>query len=424
MTMNITEKILARAAGKDVIIPGEIIIAKIDVAMSHDVTADDAIKILENDFKGRLNKDLKIVVTPDHYVPNKDIASAKLYQNLMRFCERHELKYVYPIGENYGVCHIMLPQEGHVLPGQVIVGPDSHTCTYGAFGAFSTGIGSTELGNVFATGDLWFKVPESYKFEVRGKLPRNTMAKDIFLMVVGDIGVDGALYQAMEWTGETIDDLSIDERMTLTNMAIEAGAKSGIIAPDLKTFNYISPKSGKTVDELLALSLYSDSDANYIATKRYDISSLEPLVAKPYLPSNVVPASELKDIKIDQAYIGGCTGGKLDDFIASTEVLKGNKKAKHVRLIVVPATQKIYRQIMGSEMRDILLDAGAVISAPTCGACLGGYMGILAPGEKCITSTNRNFRGRMGDPTSEVYLASPKTVAASAISGYIRGVEK
>jgi 3-isopropylmalate/(R)-2-methylmalate dehydratase large subunit len=394
------------------------------VAMAHDVTSEDAIKIVENDFKGRIAKGLKIVVTPDHYVPNKDIASAILYQNLMGFCDRHNLEHVYRVGGNYGVCHMMLPQEGHIRPGEVIVGADSHTCAYGAFGAFSTGIGSTELGNVFATGELWFKVPESSKFEIEGKLPKNTMAKDIFLKVVGDIGVDGALYEAMEWTGETIEDLSVEERMTLTNMAIEAGAKNGIIAPDKKTFDYVSQRSGKTAKELSALALYSDDDASYLKIKRYDVSDLEPLVAKPFLPSNVAPASELNDIEIDQAYIGGCTGGKLEDFLAAAEVLKGKKKAKNVRLLIVPSTQKVYREIMYTEMKDIFFDAGAVISAPTCGACLGGYMGILGPGEKCISSTNRNFRGRMGHPDSEVYLASPKTAAASAIAGYIRGAEK
>jgi 3-isopropylmalate/(R)-2-methylmalate dehydratase large subunit len=424
MAMTITEKILARAAGKDIVIPGEVITAKIDVAMAHDVTSEDAIKIVENDFKGRIAKGLKIVVTPDHYVPNKDIASAILYQNLMGFCDRHNLEHVYRVGGNYGVCHMMLPQEGHIRPGEVIVGADSHTCAYGAFGAFSTGIGSTELGNVFATGELWFKVPESSKFEIEGKLPKNTMAKDIFLKVVGDIGVDGALYEAMEWTGETIEDLSVEERMTLTNMAIEAGAKNGIIAPDKKTFDYVSQRSGKTAKELSALALYSDDDASYLKIKRYDVSDLEPLVAKPFLPSNVAPASELNDIEIDQAYIGGCTGGKLEDFLAAAEVLKGKKKAKNVRLLIVPSTQKVYREIMYTEMKDIFFDAGAVISAPTCGACLGGYMGILGPGEKCISSTNRNFRGRMGHPDSEVYLASPKTAAASAIAGYIRGAEK
>lgn len=420
----ITEKILARAAGKDRVEPGEIVTAKVNVLMMHDVTSDDAIKILEKDFGGRIAPNLKIVVVPDHYVPNKDIASAILYQNLMKFAERHNLQHVYPLGENYGVCHEMLPQEGHVLPGQVLVGGDSHTCEYGALGAFSTGVGSSEAGNVLSTGELWFRVPESYKFVIRGEMPRNVMAKDLFLRVVGDIGVDGALYQAMEWTGDAIGDMSIDERKTLTNMAIEAGAKSGIIAPDAKTLDYIAQRSGKDFRDLAMMALYSDPDASYAAKKTYDVSNLEPLVAKPDLPSNVAPASELSNVRIDQAYIGGCTGGKREDMYAAAEVLRYNKKARHVRLIIVPSTQKIYREIVDGEMKDIFLDAGAVISAPTCGACLGGYMGILAPGEVAISSTNRNFRGRMGHPTSEVYLASPKTVAASAIAGYIRGADK
>jgi 3-isopropylmalate/(R)-2-methylmalate dehydratase large subunit len=326
----------------------------------------------------------------------------------------------------------MLPEKGHVIPGQVLVGGDSHTCTYGALGAFSTGIGTTEAGNVLATGELWFRVPESYKFEVNGKMPKNVMAKDLFLRVVGDIGVDGALYQAMEWTGETIRNMPMDERMTLTNMAIEAGAKSGIIEPDEVTIGYLQNTHGNRnftaipVNNWLKLfqELRGDNDAQYSNVKKIDASGLEPLVAKPHLPSNVVPASELKNVKIDQAYIGGCTGGKYEDFVAAAEVLKDSRIAQWVRLLVVPSTADIQNKIVHSRMYDIFKKAGAVISAPTCGACLGGYMGILAKGERCISTTNRNFRGRMGHPDSEVYLASPKTVAASAIAGYIMAAEK
>jgi 3-isopropylmalate/(R)-2-methylmalate dehydratase large subunit len=428
MGQTITEKILAKAAGKDKVVPGETIEAKIDVLMMHDVTSTGAIKLLKKEFNNKIADGLKIVVVPDHYIPNKDIKSAVLYKELKEFVKEQKAKGANIVdymveGGDYGVCHVMLPEKGHVIPGQVLVGGDSHTCTYGALGAFSTGIGTTEVGNVLATGKLWFRVPESYKIEVNGKMPSNVMAKDLFLKVVGDIGVDGALYQAMEWCGKTIEDMSIDERMTLTNMAIEAGAKSGIIEPDDKISDYIN-RHRQLGNQRPMWWVESDKDANYANIKKIDASGLEPLVAKPHLPSNVVPASELKDIKIDQAYIGSCTGGKLEDFEAAAEVLKGKKIAKGVRLLIVPSTADIQRKIIKEGLYDILMDAGAIVSAPTCGACLGGYMGILAPGEKCISSTNRNFRGRMGSPESFVYLASPKTVAASAIEGYITGAEK
>ena len=443
MGQTITEKILAKAAGKDKVVPGETIEAKIDVLMMHDVTSTGAIKLLKKEFNNKIADGLKIVVVPDHYVPNKDIKSAILYKELKEFVQEQRLKNdnisAYMIeGGDYGVCHVMLPEKGHVIPGQVIVGGDSHTCTYGALGAFSTGIGTTEAGNVLATGKLWFKVPESYKIEVNGEMPSNVMAKDLFLKVVGDIGVDGALYQAMEWVGDTIIYMGMDERMTLTNMAIEAGAKSGIIPFNDITLEYLT-KIGKKVGwgntelskyipkyEYLegVLDLLSDRDAHYSNIKKIDASGLEPLVAKPHLPSNVVPASELKDVKIDQAYIGSCTGGKWKDFAAAAEVLAYKKVARGVRLLIVPSTAEIQRRIVEEGLYDIFMDAGAVFSAPTCGACLGGYMGILAPGEVAISSTNRNFRGRMGDPESFVYLASPKTVAASAIKGHITGAEK
>lgn len=453
----ITEKILAKHAGRDRVTPGETVECAIDVLMMHDVTSTDAIKLLRKEFGNKVHPDLKVVVTPDHYIPNKDIASAKLYQELRQFVQEqtaagadihaHMLE-----GGDYGVCHVMLPEKGHVIPGSLIVGGDSHTCTYGAWGAFSTGIGTTEAGNVLATGRLWFKVPESVRLEVSGRLPSNVMAKDLFLRVVGDIGVDGALYQAMEWTGSAIACMSMDERATLTNMAIEAGAKSGIIAPDDTTEHYYVRRLKRselasqlaryaaddrlvsrysiheiTADDTIFLvlsSLQSDPSAQYAAVKRIDAASLVPLVARPHLPSNVVPASELGGVKIDQAYIGSCTGGKWEDFVAAAEILKGRKAAKHVRLLVVPSTADIQRRMVREGLYEIFMDAGAVFAAPTCGACLGGYMGILAPSEVCISSTNRNFRGRMGHPDSSVYLASPKTVAASAVAGYITGAEK
>jgi len=440
----LTEKILAKASGKERVVPGETIDAKVDVLMMHDVTSTGAIKLLRKEFGNKIASGLKIVVVPDHYVPNKDIDSAKLYQELRGFVEEQKANGAnivdYMIeGGDYGVCHVMLPEKGHVIPGQVLVGGDSHTCTYGALGAFSTGVGTTEAGNVLAAGSLWFRVPESFKFEVSGKMPKNVMAKDLFLRVVGDIGVDGALYQAMEWSGDAIRNMSMEERMTLTNMAIEAGAKSGIIEPDETTALYLVRKnssyppsivpgklvgSSEIIKQFKAEGLYSDEYAQYVNVKRIDASGLEPLVAKPHLPSNVVPASELKDTQIHQAYIGSCTGGKYGDFVAAAEILKGQRVAKGVRLLVVPSTADVQRKLVREGLYDTFMDAGAVFSAPTCGACLGGYMGILAPGEVAISSTNRNFRGRMGSPESFVYLASPKTVAASAIAGHIMGAEK
>lgn len=448
MGSTITEKILANAAGAEKVYPGEIIDANIDTLMMHDVTSTGAIKLLNSEFGGRIAEGLRVVVVPDHYVPNKDIKSAILYKELSEFVNEQTEKgsdiVPYMVeGGDYGVCHVMLPEKGHVLPGQVLVGGDSHTCSYGALGAFSTGIGTTEAGNVLATGKLWFKVPESYKIEVDGEIPSNVMAKDLFLKVVGDIGVDGALYQAMEWAGSTISRMSMDERLTLTNMAIEAGGKSGIIAPDEITRNYLAQRLEEIgeaeLDYLIESGnhsglerkfcanwdwLRSDSDAEYSAIKKVDASSLVPLVAKPHLPENVEPADDLNHVKITQAYIGSCTGGKWEDFVEAAKVLKGNRIAKGVRLLIVPSTADIQRRIVKEGLYEIFMDSGAVFYAPTCGACLGGHAGILAPGEVAISSTNRNFRGRMGSPESFVYLASPKTVAASAIAGHIRGDDK
>ncbi len=434
----ITEKILAKASGKEYVEPGQVIWAKADGLMMHDVTSDLAIDVHRESFGGELAKGLEVIVVPDHYVPAKDIKSAALYGKLKGWAAEQKARganittYMLEDDGDYGVCHVMLPYKGHITPGSVWFGGDSHTCTYGAFGAFSTGNGSTESGNVLGTGDLWLRVPETYKFEVNGKMPNNVMAKDLFLRVVGDVGVDGCLYQAMEWRGDTIRNMSMDERMTLTNMAIEAGAKSGIIEPDEETAMFlirngaIEPDRGLSEYPKLFRSqgLFSDQDAQYANTKKIDGSSLVPLVAKPHLPSNVQPASELENIKIDQAYIGSCTGGKWGDFVAAAKVLKGHKKAPNVRLMIVPTTKDIQRRMVNEGLYDTFMDAGGIFSAPTCGACLGGYMGILDKGEKCISTTNRNFIGRMGHPKSEVYLASPQTVAASAIAGYITGARK
>ncbi len=415
MGMTITEKILARAAGKAKVTPGDVVNAKIDIALAHDVTSDLAIDILHKDLGGKVWDKDRIIVLPDHGVPNKDIQTATLVKKLIDFAKEQKITHVYSIETgDYGVCHTMLPEEGHVRPGEVIVGADSHTCAHGHLGAFATGIGSTELGNVFGTGKLWFRVPESVKIIVKGKFKKGVMAKDLILKVIGDVGVDGCLYQAMEWTGPAIEDMSIDERATLTNMAIECGAKSGIIAPDKKTIEYVKKRT-----KLPFEPVYSDADAHYARVLEYDLAELEPMVAKPYLPSNVAPAKDCTDVKIDQAYIGSCTGGKIEDFEAAAHELKGKKKAPWVRLLIVPATVKIQREIIKRGWYDIFMDAGGVMVSPGCNACLGYHGGVLAAGEVAVATTNRNFRGRMGHPDSKVYLASPIIAARSAVAGHI-----
>lgn len=413
MSMTITEKILAKHAGKDSVKPGELINAKIDLVMCHDVTTTPAIDMLEKAGMDKVFDPDKIVVTPDHFVPNKDIKSAEMVARIRRWANKHKIKNFYDIGK-HGVCHAILPEQGHVVPGMTIVAGDSHTCTHGALGAFSTGVGSTDIAAALATGELWFKVPETIKFVLNGKLPKGVYSKDIILKIISDIGVDGALYKAMEFSGETIKDLSVEARMTITNMAIEAGGKSGIIEPDEKTIEYVKQRTDQEFE-----ILKSDEGANYSEVKEYDVSKLEPMVAVPDLPSNGKPVSEIKGVKIDQAYLGSCTNGRIEDLRIAAEIMKGKKVAEGTRMIVVPATTEIWKQANKEGLLDIFMEANATVSTPTCGACLGGHMGILAEGEKCISSTNRNFTGRMGSPKSEVYLASPATVAASAIEGKI-----
>lgn len=420
MESTVTEKILARSSGNEKVKPGDVVWADVDVALTHDVLGGPAYSIFKDSFGDTDVWDSKkIVITPDHYVPNKDIDSAKLYSRVKEFVEEQEIQNFYPLeGKgNYGICHVMLPMEGHVRPGEVVVGTDSHTCTHGALGAFATGIGTTDMANVFKTGDLWFKVPETLKFTVDGRLPKNVMSKDFILKVIGDIGVKGALYRSMEFTGPGIRSMPIDERFTVSNMAIEAGAVNGIIEPDDKTLRYVKRKTDKDFDPV-----YSDPDAEYGDVKHYDLSSLEPQVAKPSLPENREPARNM-DVEVDQAYIGSCTGGKMHDFVQAAEVLEGEETDDGVRLIVVPSTQDMYDELERRGLIKTFRNAGAVIGPPTCGACLGGHMGVLAPGEVCISSTNRNFVGRMGHPDSRVYLSSPKTVAASAIEGKITAPE-
>jgi 3-isopropylmalate/(R)-2-methylmalate dehydratase large subunit len=353
----------------------------------------------------------KIVITPDHFQPAKDIKSAELHKRLDKWAKDKGIKHYYPIGRA-GVCHALLPEQGHIRPGEVIIGGDSHTCTYGAFAAFSTGIGSTDLAAAIATGELWFKVPTSMKIVLEGTLGAGVYSKDVVLAVIAHTGVDGALYKAMEFVGPAIKEMSMEARMTITNMAIEAGAKNGIIAFDETTRKYLDEHLKDDAD----YTVYeSDADAQYDSVVEIDCSKLEPMVALPHLPSNGKSISECAGMEMDQAYIGSCTNGRIEDMRIAADILKGRTVA--IRTIVVPATPEIWKQCIDEGLAEIFYDAGCVVSAPTCGACLGGFMGILAEGEKCISTTNRNFVGRMGHPKSEVYLASPATAAASATEG-------
>ncbi|MHC4423632.1 MAG: 3-isopropylmalate dehydratase large subunit [Planctomycetota bacterium] len=411
MGMTITEKILAKAAGKKKVAPGELIDANIDIVMCVDVTTPPAITMLAEKGIDKVFDREKIVVTPDHFQPAKDIKSAELHKRLDEWARRHKIKYYYKIGRA-GVCHALLPEQGHIRPGEVIVGPDSHTCTYGAFAAFGTGIGSTDAAAAIATGKLWFKIPSSMKLVLNGSLGHGVYSKDVILAIIARIGTDGALYRAMEFVGPALAKMSMEARMTMTNMAIEAGAKNGIIGFDDTTKKYLDEylkdKKDYTVFE-------SDEDAEYVSVEEFDCSKIEPMVAMPHLPSNGVPISDCAGKAMDQAYIGSCTNGRIEDLRIAAKILEGKQAA--IRTIVVPATPTIWKQAKDEGLFDIFYDAGCVIAAPTCGACLGGFMGVLAEGERCVSTTNRNFVGRMGHPKSEVYLASPATAAASAIEG-------
>ncbi|MEA3392736.1 MAG: 3-isopropylmalate dehydratase large subunit, partial [Candidatus Marinimicrobia bacterium] len=399
--------------------PGELVNAKLDLIMCHDVTTTPAIDMLKEHGITKVFDPEKIVIMPDHFVPNKDIKSAEMVRKIRLWAQEVGIEKFYDLG-NHGICHALLPEQGHVKPGMTIVGADSHTCTHGALGAFSTGIGSTDLAAALATGELWFKVPPTILYNITGKPKDGVYAKDIILEIIRHIGVDGARYKAMEFKGEVIDALSIEARMTITNMAIEAGAKSGIIAADDKTLAYLKDRSEDDFD-----ILQSDDDAVYEQVIDIDVSDLEPMVAFPDLPDNGKAVSDIKEkIVIDQAYIGSCTNGRIEDLRIAAEYFKGQKVAKGTRCIVIPATTEIWKQASKEGLLDIFMEAGATVSSPTCGPCLGGHMGIIAGGEKCISTTNRNFVGRMGSPDSEVYLASPATVAASAVNGYISDPRK
>jgi 3-isopropylmalate/(R)-2-methylmalate dehydratase large subunit len=411
MSMTITEKILAKASGKGRVVPGELVNANIDIVMCHDITTPPAISMLKQHGIDKVFDPERIVVTPDHFQPAKDIKSAELHKRLDEWAKQHKIKHYYKLGRA-GVCHALLPEQGHVRPGDCIVGGDSHTCTYGAFACFSTGVGSTDLAAVIATGQLWFKVPASIRFVLNGTLPKGVYSKDVIITVITRIGVDGALYKAMEFTGPALKEMSMEARMTITNMVIEAGAKSGVIGFDDVTKKYLDEHLKEKTD----YTVYeSDKDAEYVSVEEFDCAKLEPMVAMPHLPSNGVPISKCAGKAMDQAYIGSCTNGRIEDLRIAAEIIKGKKVA--IRTVVVPATPEIWKQAKDEGLFDIFYDAGCVISAPTCGACLGGFMGVLAEGEKCVSTTNRNFVGRMGHPKSEVYLASPATAAASAVEG-------
>ena len=418
MGMTITEKILAAHAGKANLTPGELINAQVDLVLGNDITSPLAITEFEKIGTGKVFDQTKIALVPDHFTPNKDIKSAEQAKLMREFARKYGIVNYFEVGA-MGIEHCLLPEQGLVLPGDLIIGADSHTCTYGAVGAFSTGVGSTDMAAAMALGEIWFKVPESIKFIYYGKLPRWVGGKDLILYTIGKIGVDGALYQAMEFTGEAIAELSMEGRFTMANMAIEAGGKNGIFAVDAKTIDFVKPRAKRDYKVYT-----SDADAKYSQVYEWDISKIEPQIAFPHLPENAKPLSECGEVKIDQSVIGSCTNGRIEDLREAAYVLKGQKVNPNVRLIIIPGTQTIWKQAMHEGLFDIFVDAGAVVSTPTCGPCLGGHMGILAKGERAIATTNRNFVGRMGHPESEVYLSGPAIAAASAITGKISGPEE
>lgn len=418
MGNTITEKILMAHTDLTEIAPGQLINARVDIALGNDITAPIAIREFRAAGGKKVFDQDKVALVLDHFTPNKDISSAQQCKTVREFALEHGVTHFYEGGQ-VGVEHALLPEKGIVLPGDLVIGADSHTCTYGALGAFATGVGSTDLAAAMLTGELWFKVPSSIKFVVYGKRSKWVSGKDLILNIIGRIGVDGALYQAMEFTGETISHLPMADRLSMANMAIEAGAKNGIFPPDAMTREYVEPRAKRPYQFYT-----SDADAVYSQIIEIDAGKLEPQVAFPHLPSNVKGISQAGQVKIDQSLIGSCTNGRIEDLRIAAQILKNRKAAAGVRLIVVPATPLIYKQAMQEGLLEIFLNADAVISPPSCGACLGGHLGILAEGERSVATTNRNFVGRMGHPKSEVYLASPAVAAASAVLGRIASPEE
>ena len=413
MGMTMTQKILADHAGLQSVSAGQLIRARLDIVLGNDITTPVAInEFTKNGFERVFDKD-KIAIVLDHFVPNKDIKAAEQSRQCRKFACGHCISHFYDVGK-MGIEHALLPEQGVVTAGDCIIGADSHTCTYGALGAFSTGVGSTDMAAGMATGEGWFKVPSAIRFQLTGQLPSNCSGKDVILTIIGQIGVDGALYKSMEFAGPGVATLSMDDRLCICNMAIEAGAKNGIFPVDEVTMRYLEGR-GERAPRIFR----ADPDAAYEKTVCVDLSAIVPTVACPHLPENTRPAAELSDIQIDQVVIGSCTNGRMEDMETAYRILKGRTVAPGVRCIIIPATMKIYRECVERGYVTAFIDAGAVVSTPTCGPCLGGYMGILAAGERCVATTNRNFVGRMGHVTSEVYLASPATAAASAIAGFI-----
>jgi 3-isopropylmalate/(R)-2-methylmalate dehydratase large subunit len=412
--VNLVEKILAAHSGRDEVSPGEFINVRVDMIVSNDITAPIAIREFRRLGVARVFDPSKIVMVPDHFVPNKDILSAEQAKLMREFCREQGIHY-FEVGE-MGIEHVLVPEQGLVLPGDVVIGADSHTCTYGAVGAFATGMGSTDIAAAMATGDIWMKVPPTIKFVYNGTLGKWVGGKDLILYTIGDIGVDGALYAAMKFTGPAIEELSMDGRFTMANMAIEAGAKAGIFRVDNRTQLYIKSRARRSY-----LVYEPDADAEYARVIEYDVSAIEPQVSMPHSPANARPVSQVGDVEIDQAVIGSCTNGRIDDLRLAAQVLRKYKVNPRVRCIIIPGSQQVYLDALTEGLIEIFIKAGAAVSTPTCGPCLGGHMGVLAGGERCVSTTNRNFVGRMGSPGSEVYLANPAVAAASAAAGRIVG---
>ncbi len=414
----LTKKILAKASGKETVESGEFVEAKIDAVMVNDLTGPLAVNAFEKLKNKKIWDKDKIVIILDHQVPADRVHSAELHKKLRKFAVEYGIKNFYDVGRG-GICHQVMVEEGFVKPGCFVVGADSHTCTYGALGAFATGIGSTEMAAVFATGKLWFRVPETIQCRFTGEIPPNVMAKDLILHMVGEIGADGATYKAIDFSGDVVKKLSVDGRLTLCNMVVEMGAKSGIIQPDQKTYEYLKDKVFESYNPV-----FGDPDAKYEKEMFVDVENLEAQVACPPNVSNVRVADDLADVEINQAFLGSCTNGRIEDLRIAAKILRGKKIKENVRMIVVPASQKIYMEALKEGLIEVFVKAGAFFGPPTCGPCLGGHFGLLADDEVCISSTNRNFIGRMGSPKSKVYLASPATVAASALTGKITNPKK
>ncbi|MDI9438053.1 MAG: homoaconitase large subunit [Euryarchaeota archaeon] len=412
MPRTMAEKILAKAAGIEEIDAGKIVMANVDLAMTHDLTGPLSVAAFKKIGENEVWDPEKIVVIFDHQVPADSLEAAQNHLIMRKFVKEQGIKNFYDVGE--GVCHQVLPEKGHVVPGEVVVGTDSHTCTHGALGAFATGIGSTDMAMVFATGKLWFKVPETLKFEINGKLATNVCSKDVILNIIGQVSVDGASYQACEFGGETVSDMSVSDRMVLCNMAIEMGGKTGLVEPDEKVIKYVESRSNKNYQVFT-----SDEDAESLTTLHVDVTDLEPQIACPHNVDNVKPVSDVEGTPLDQIFLGSCTNGRLDDMRVAAEILKGKEVSPRVRMLVIPASREVYRNALEEGLMNIFVDAGALVCNPCCGPCLGGHVGLLGPGEVSLSTSNRNFQGRQGSPEAEVYLSSAAVAAASAIKGKI-----